>query len=126
MIVFSLICAVLILLALAFILPPLRHPERFPDANTVPEANMAVFRRQLAEMESDLRHQVITTEQFLMDREELEQRANVELPKESRASTKVRTASTSDMLMYGLAAGLPLTAVLIYLALGTPSLLQLP
>ena len=126
MIVFSVICALLTLLALAFILPPLRHPDRVPAASTIAEANMAVFRRQLAEMESELRHQTITNDQFLNDREELEQRVIAELPKESRAIRKERPAFRSDMLIYGLAVGLPLTAVLLYLALGTASLLQFP
>jgi len=125
-IVFSIICALLILLALAFLLPPLRHSERFTAASTIAEANMAVFRRQLSEMESDLRHQMITNEQFLSDREELERRVIAELPKESRAIRKERPASKSDMLIYGLAVGLPLTALLFYLSLGTPSLLQSP
>ena len=122
MIGFSIICALLILLALAFLLPPLRHPERFTATSTIAEANMAVFRRQLSEMESDLRHRIIANEQFLSDREELERRVIAELPKESRAIRKERPASRSEILIYGLAVGLPLTAVLLYLTLGTPSL----
>ena len=122
MILFSVICALLTLLALAFVLPPLRHPDRVPAASTIAEANLAVFRRQLAEMESDLRDRTITNEQFLSDREELEQRVIVELPKESRAIRQERPAFGSKMLIYGLAVGLPLTAVLLYLTLGTPSL----
>ena len=100
--------------------------ETVTAASTIAEANMAVFRRQLSEMESDLRHQMITSEQFLSDREELERRVIAELPKESRAIGKERPASKSDMLIYGLAVGLPLTALLLYLTLGTPSLLQSP
>ena len=126
MIVFSVICAVLTLVALALILPPLRHPDRLTAASTIAEANRAVFRRQLSEMESDLRHQIVTNEQFLIDRGELEQRVIAELPKESRAIRKERPAVGSAMLIYGLAVGLPLTALLLYLTLGTPSLLQSP
>ena len=126
MIVFSIICALLILLALAFLVSPLRHPGRFTAASTIAEANVAVFRRQLSEMESDLRRQTITSEQFLSDREELERRVIAELPKESRAIRKERPDSKFDMLIYGLAVGLPLTALLLYLTLGTPSLLQSP
>ena len=122
MIVFSVICALLILLALAFILPPLRHPGRLTPASTIAEAHVAVFRCQLAELESDLRDQIIANEQFLSEREELEQRVIAELPKESRAIREERPAFRSKMLMYGLVVGLPLTAVLLYLALGTPFL----
>ena len=125
MIVFGLICSLLIVLALAFILPPLRYPDRIAPARTAIEANMAVYQGQLAEMESDLRHQIMTTERFVRDREELEERLIVDLRNESRASRKEGPALDSDMLIYGLAVGVPLTAVLLYLALGTsPSLHQ--
>jgi len=126
-IVFGVICSLLIVLALASILPPLRHPDRVAAASTTTEANVAVYQGQLAEMESDLRHRIITNEQFVRDREELETRLIVDLPKESRASRKERPTLGSDILIYGLAVGVPLTAILLYLALGTPpSLLQSP
>ena len=120
MILFGLICSLLIVLALAFILPPLRHPDRIAPARTAIEANVVVYRGQLAEIESDRRHRLITKEQFVQDREELEERLIVDLPKESRASRKAGPALGSDLLIYGLAVGVPLTAVLLYLALGTP------
>lgn len=127
MIVFPVICALLIALALASILPPLRHPDRIATTSTTTEANVAVYRGELAEMESDLRHRIMTNEQFVLDREELEKRLIVDLPKESRASRKEGPAPGSDILIYGLAVGVPLTAILLYLALGTPlSLLQPP
>jgi cytochrome c-type biogenesis protein CcmH len=99
MIVFPVICALLIVLALVFILPPLRHPDRIAAASTTTEANVAVYRRQLAEMESDLRYRIITNEQFLRDREELEQRLIVDLPKDSRASIKERPGLTPRSLL---------------------------
>jgi cytochrome c-type biogenesis protein CcmH len=126
-IVFSLICALLILLALGFILPPLRHPDQFSPPSTMVEANVAVYRRQLAEMEWDLRHGLITNEQFLRDREELEERAIRDLPKESPAIRGEKQTVRSDMFVVCLVVGVPLTAILLYVALGTPpSVLQLP
>jgi cytochrome c-type biogenesis protein CcmH len=104
-IVFPVICALLIVLALAFILPPLRHPDRIAAASTTTEANVAVYRRQLAEMESDLRHRIITNEQFLRDREELEQRLIVDLPKDSRASRKERPLSARACSFMGWQSG---------------------
>ena len=127
MIVFSVICALLIVLALASVLPPLRHPDRISTTRTMTETNVAVYRGELAEMESNLCDRIMTNEQFILDREELEKRLIVDLPKESRASRKERPALGSDMLIYGLAVGVPLTAILLYLVLGTPlSLLQSP
>jgi cytochrome c-type biogenesis protein CcmH len=50
------------------------------------DANVAVYRRQLDDMESDLRQGLITNEQFLEDREELEQRLILDLPRDSLAA----------------------------------------
>lgn len=120
MIVFSVICALLILVGLGFILPPLRHPNRVTAVKTMAEANAAVYRRQITELESELRHGLITTAQFERDREELEGRAAVDLPKESRAVRTDNGTVGSGMLVLCLATGLPLAALILYLALGTP------
>jgi cytochrome c-type biogenesis protein CcmH len=107
-IVFSVICALL------------RHPDRIAPTSTTSEANMAVYRAELAEMESDLRQRIMTNEQFVLDRDELEKRLSVDFPKESRTSRKERPVPGSKILIYALAVGVPLTAILLYLALGTP------
>ena len=127
MIVFSVICALLILMGLGFILPPLRHPNRLRTVKTMAEANAAVYRRQVTELESDLRHGLITRAQFERVREELEARAVVDLPKESRAMRNEKRTAGSGTLVFCLATGLPMTAIMLYLALGTPgSILELP
>jgi cytochrome c-type biogenesis protein CcmI len=125
-ILFGAVCALLIALALAFILPPLRHPERIIAATTTIEANVAVYRRQLAETEADLRHGVITTEQFLRDRDELEQRLVADLPNDFAREQTRRTSIQLGSLYHWLAIGLPLMAILLYLILGTPPSLQSP
>ena len=118
--VFAVICALLIVLALSFILPPLRDPDRIASASTATEANVAVFRRQLAEMESALRQQIITNDEFLQDRDELERRLIVELPNELQARRKQRPAAGQGLLAPALAVGVPLSAILLYLLLGAP------
>jgi cytochrome c-type biogenesis protein CcmH len=124
-IVFATICALLMILALALVLPPLRHPDRIVAAGSATEANVAVYRRQLAEMQSDLRNRIITKEQLLRDREELEERLIADLPMASRAGRSGRPPNLdSGMIVYGLAVGLPAAAILLYLALGTPSALR--
>jgi cytochrome c-type biogenesis protein CcmH len=121
-IVFLATCALLVVLALAFILPPLRHPDRAAPASSESEAeaNLAVYRRQLSELESELRDRMVTTEQFLQGREELEARLIDDLPKESRQA-RDGSGPGSSTLMYLLACGLPVVAVLLYLALGAPA-----
>lgn len=118
--VFAVICALLIALALAFILPPLRHPDRITSASTATEANVAVYRRQLAEMEAALRQQIITNDEFLQDREDLERRLIGDLPNEIHARRNQRTVTGPGMLAPALAVGVPLSAILLYLLLGAP------
>lgn len=120
MIVFLATCPLLVVLALAFILRPLRHPDNAGPASSETEANLAVYRRQLSELESDLRDRMVTAEQFLQDREELEARLIDDLPTESRQAGDGSALGTSR-LVYLLACGLPVAAVLLYLALGAPA-----
>jgi cytochrome c-type biogenesis protein CcmH len=124
-IVFSMICILMVGVAVALVVSPLRHPDRVAGSSTS-EANLAVYRRQLAEMESDCRHQIISPGQFRRERGELEQRLIVDLPNDSRVSRSPRTESRSATLVYVLAVALPLTAVLLYLTLGTPEFLLSP
>lgn len=120
MIVFSVICALLIALALAFILAPLRHPDRIAVASTTTEANVAVYRLQLAEMESARRQAIITNEEFLQDREDLERRLIGDLPSEIHARRNQGPVTSPSVLAPALAVGVPLSAILLYLLLGAP------
>jgi cytochrome c-type biogenesis protein CcmI len=118
MIVFWGICALLLLVALGSILPPLRRTGRTATATNVAEANAAVYRRQIAESESDLDHGFITPAQFEQDRRELERRALVDLSAEPPRA-KQRAVRSGTLVVF-LAIGLPVPAIVAYLALGTP------
>ena len=74
MMVFWLVAAVMLLIALAFVLPPLLQREEKSNALEVKEANVAVYRDQLRELEADLRNGIVTTEQYKQDRDEIERR----------------------------------------------------
>lgn len=123
MIGFLFICVLLIVVALAFILPPLRRPDCITAGRTTTEANVAVYRGQLGELETDLGQQIVTKEQFLQDREELERRLIADLPNDVRAVPKQKSTA-GGRLTPVLAVGVPLFAILLYLLLGSPSLLQ--
>ncbi len=118
--IFWTLCGLLIVLALAFVLPPLRHPDRVAAATTTTQANVAVYRRQLAEIESDRRHGILTGDQFLRDREELEQRLIVDLSDHRSHARDDNVNVQIGSVYYWLAVGLPLAAILLYLVLGTP------
>lgn len=79
MMLFWLICAALVAIALAFVLPTLlQQPagdatgKASDDGKT--EANLDVYRDQLSELEADLRNGLTTPEQYQQDRDGIERR----------------------------------------------------
>jgi cytochrome c-type biogenesis protein CcmH len=74
MILFWLICAGLVAIALAFILPTLL--QRAPEANEdgKKEATVEIYRDQLRELDADLANGIVGPEQYARDRDEIEQR----------------------------------------------------
>jgi cytochrome c-type biogenesis protein CcmH len=121
MILFWVICAAFILMALAFVLPPaLQHSEE-SEAKTKDErkeANIAVYRDQLSELESDLQNGIVSQEQYQQDREEIERRLLEDTKSETApAHAAVNARSTA----YALGIGLPLVAIIFYLNVGNPN-----
>ena len=129
MILFWVICAIFIAIALAFILPTaLQRDEksRRAVADERKQANVAVYRDQLAELETDLQNGIVSQEQYAQDRDEIERR----LLEDTAAATttgakpsprKTATApAPSRGTAYVLAVSLPLIAVIFYLLIGKP------
>ena len=123
MILFWVICVVLIVIALAFVLPPVLQRTK-ESARAIEEerrqANIAVYRDQLSELEADLQNGIVGQEQYAQDRDEIERRlledtATVK-SKEKAATAPVAARSTA----YALALGLPLVAIIFYLNVGNP------
>lgn len=129
MITFLVLCALMVVIALSFILPPLLQPNdksSSKDESSRKDANLAVYRDQLAELESDLEHGLINQEQRDQDREELERRVLEDL-----SSTKQEEAKPSKRpvdgrgFVYALALSIPLVATALYLQIGHPSAMSL-
>jgi cytochrome c-type biogenesis protein CcmH len=127
-ILFWVICAGLILIALAFVLPAVM--QRAGEANVTiederKEANIAVYRDQLSELEADLRNGIVSDEQYAQDREEIERRLL-----EDTATTKTGKTVTAPAVArntaYLLGIGLPLVAVTFYLIVGSPKSISEP
>jgi len=119
-IVFWAICGLLILIALAFILPPLvQRPEVTPAESKKErrEANIAIYRDQLTELETDLQNGIVAKEQYQQDRDEIERRL-LEDVKLSESDAKTAADFRKRNVVYALAIGLPLAAVLFYLKVG--------
>jgi len=128
-ILFWVICALLIVIALAFVLPPAL--QRSDDTEVVSDegrkqANIAVYRDQLSELEADLRNGIVAEDQYAQDRDEIERRLL-----EDTATTRSKKTATSAPIdarstAYLLGFGLPLIAIIFYLKVGEPDRITNP
>jgi cytochrome c-type biogenesis protein CcmH len=118
-ILFWLICAGLVIIALAFILPPLLQQSDAVQSNDIErrEANIAIYRDQLSELQTDLQNGIVSQEQYDQDRNEIERRL-LEDVKVDEPAGKPTIATNKRGVVYLLALGLPLIAVLFYLRVG--------
>jgi cytochrome c-type biogenesis protein CcmH len=117
MIVFWFVCAVMILIALAFVLPPLLQRDERNNVGEVREANVAVYRDQLRELESDLHNGIMSQDQYEQDREEIERHLLQDLAQSPSGSMQSKPAITDRNLAYILGVALPLVAIAFYLPL---------
>jgi cytochrome c-type biogenesis protein CcmH len=121
-ILFWLICAAMLIVALMFVLPPALRADasksKQDDARR--EANIAVYRDQLAELEADLRNGIVSQEQYAQDRDDIERRLleDVATNKPKAKTTKVDATARKHAYMVGI--GLALVAVIFYLRVGSP------
>jgi cytochrome c-type biogenesis protein CcmH len=123
MIVFWLVCAVFVAIALAFVLPPLLQASgKKADTTGEKEANIAVYRDQISELEADLANGIVSREQYRQDREEIERRLLDDVDSSGDALSKPPQAAREGRgAVYTVALGLPILAVALYLRIGNPS-----
>jgi cytochrome c-type biogenesis protein CcmH len=122
MILFWLICAALVAIALAFVLPTLLQRPNAPDEDNKKEANVEIYRDQLRELDADLVNGIVSPEQYRQDRDEIERRLLEDVATEPEAGTKSppATPARSDRtVVYAVAFGIPVAAVAMYLLVGT-------
>lgn len=123
MMLFWFICAIFILIALAFVLPTaLQRNEKRTDGDERKQANIAVYRDQLSELETDLQNGIVSKEQYAQDRDEIERRLleDTAIATATANEQTAAVASTSRNTAYVLAVGLPLVAVIFYFQIGNP------
>ena len=128
MILFWVICALLIVMALAFVLPPAMprlQQTKIKSDDERRQANIAVYRDQLSELEADLRNGIVGEEQYAQDRDEIERRLledTASVSNKKTAPTTVNGRTTAYLLGFGI----PLIAIIFYLQVGTPNLIENP
>ena len=129
MILFWVICAAFILIALVFVLPPALQRSAQSNRKSEEElrqANIAVYRDQLSELESDLQNGIASQEQYAHDREEIERRLLEDI-KGGESERKATTApATARYTAYALGIAIPLIAVTFYLGVGNPKAVNGP
>ena len=128
MILFWVICALLILVALAFVLPAALQRSAVSNAVSDDErkqANIAVYRDQLSELEADLRNGIVGEEQYAQDREEIERRL-LEDTAQARSNKTAPASINARNTAYLLGLGIPFIAIIFYLKVGTPNLIENP
>ena len=126
MILFWLICAGLVAIALAFILPTLlqRGSQETAEAERK-EANVDVYRDQLSELEADLRNGIISAEQHQQDRDEIERRLLDDMSATGDSGKpELAPAAAGRGPVYAIAFGIPVVAVVLYLLLGNSAALS--
>lgn len=123
MIVFWLVCAVFVAIALAFVLPPLLQAAgKKADIGGEKEANIAVYRDQISELETDLANGIVSREQYHQDREEIERRLLEDVGSSGDVlSRPPQPARGSRGAVYAVALALPILAVALYLRIGNPN-----
>ena len=126
MIMFWLIAAVFVAIALAFVLPPLLQSDSAnSDAEDV-ETNVAIYRDQLDELEADLQSGIISADQYQQDRDEVERRLLSDVspttPETSAGTYKSKVAGRGPV--YAIALGIPIVAVGLYYQVGNPRVIS--
>lgn len=123
MILFWVICAALLLLALAFVLPPALQRSKESELEAEDErkqANIAVYRDQLSELEADLRNGIVSEEQYAQDRQEIERRLLEDTETGKLKEKTFTSAANARSTAYALGLALPLVAVIFYINVGNP------
>ena len=125
MILFWLICAGLVAIALAFVLPTLLQRTPAVDEYDKELANVEVYRDQLSELDADLANGIVSPEQYQQDRDEIERRllddvaTTAEIP-----GKKSKPAVASRGAVYAVSLGIPIVAVVLYLLVGNSAALS--
>ncbi|BBI99642.1 c-type cytochrome biogenesis protein CcmI [Ferrigenium kumadai] len=118
MTLFWIVCAVLLIVALLFVVLPLWRATANNNDVLRDAANLEILRDQSAELETDLRNGLLTQEAFEQGKRELQARLLEEV-KTTGQSVKL-THNPAKVLAVVLAVLLPLLAVPLYLTIGNP------
>jgi cytochrome c-type biogenesis protein CcmH len=121
-ILFWVICAVMVAIALAFVLPPLLATDESKPVDESKEANVSVYRDQLTELEADLRNGIIAPDQYQQDRDSIERRMLEDVSTVKETAAKAAPAAPDLRPAGAVALAIPVIAIVFYLQIGNPHL----
>ena len=122
-IAFALLAALLVLAVLAILLPPLWRAPRTTSAVDRRQANLEIFRDQLAELESDRSEGSLAPADFDQAKSELQRRLLDEV-NDGQAQTSAQVSGGGRKTALALLIALPLAATAGYALLGRPEALE--
>lgn len=122
MILFWVICGLMLAIALLYVLPPALSAaaSQATEETARRNANIAIYRDQLTELEDDLRNGIVSQEQYAQDRDDIERRLLEDTTTEKSSKKPVKISADARKHAYMLGIGLALVAVIFYLRVGTP------
>ena len=122
MILFWVICGLMLAIALLYVLPPALSAAASQATEEIARrnANIAIYRDQLAELEDDLRNGIVSHEQYAQDKDDIERRLLEDTSTETASKKPVKISADARKHAYMLGVGLALVAVIFYLRVGTP------
>ena len=124
MVLFIFICAIMVMLALWLILPPLWQSAGEAQIDDARAANVLVYQDQLRELKTDLKTGLLTQAQYDQDKEEIERRLLEDVGNEKRSDSPKKMATRR--LACALAIFIPVAAILFYTFTGSPRLIYSP
>jgi cytochrome c-type biogenesis protein CcmH len=121
-ILFWIICLGLLAFALLYVLPPALRSDasRSKQDDARREANIAIYRDQLAELETDLRNGIVSEEQYAQDRDDVERRLLEDIGTDKTPKKSARVSADTRKYAYMIGVALALVAVIFYLRVGNP------
>ena len=125
MILFWLICAGLVAIALAFVLPTLLQRAPVADDTDKERANVEIYRDQISELDADLANGIVSPEQYRQDRDEIERRLLDDVAT-TPDDDRTKPGAAGRGAVYAVSFGIPVVAVVLYLIVGNSAAVSGP
>ncbi|HJT51301.1 MAG TPA: c-type cytochrome biogenesis protein CcmI [Nitrosospira sp.] len=115
---FWVVAGIFIVGALLFVLPTLLSKRNQEAGVARDKSNIDIYRDQLAELDSDLRSDVLTREQYEQSKRELQQRMLQDVPEEGSMTSVLMSGKQNAATVTVTTLAVPLLAISLYLAIG--------